>query len=74
MSVSVCILNSFLFRCVVPNARHAYRTISIINRLDLASFDVFDVAAIANPFRAERRRPAVNIDIYIRIAQGPLVS
>ncbi len=42
--------------------------IPVINRLDFSSLDFFDIAAVADPFRAQRRQTARNIDIYVRIA------
>src|SRR5206468_9169609 len=41
---------------------------AVVNGLEFASFDFFDIAARANPFRAQLRQTACHIDICISIA------
>src|SRR5215470_14718471 len=45
-----------------------FRKPAIIDRLNLAAFDLFDIATVTNPFGAQWRQPTHYIDIRIWIA------
>ena len=49
-------------------SRVLIREVSIIDRRHLSPFDFFDIAAIPDPFRAERRQSFFNIAVEIGIA------
>jgi hypothetical protein len=41
--------------------------VSVIDWLNLSSFDFFHIASVPNPFCPERWQPTRDIDVYIRI-------